>query len=200
MERATLNLAALRRLDGRFAALLEGLVSWDEFTLDAFRSALAHKLNGTIQLQPFHWEDASHFGITLGTIGADGRRHWLVLYELEADAEHQLAIILHELLHIALGHAKATARLRPEMVRLLLASSGLLPPDLDVITYTRACLPHEKHVLTASEAMEEQEAELGAMWVLAQVRRAGALPLSGQPFAAEHRALDTNLRGEEAPA
>jgi hypothetical protein len=189
----------LHHLNQRFAETLGGLVPWAEFTLEAFRAALAHKLNGVIQLQPFHWEETSHFGITMGTIGADGRRHWLVLYESEADAEHQLAIILHELVHIALGHAKATARLTPQMLRTLLAAAGLRPEDMAVVTYTRACLPRAEDLLTDREALEEREAELGAMWVLAQVRRAGALPPSGQPFAAEHHALDAHLRGEGAP-
>jgi hypothetical protein len=194
----TLNRETLNQLNRRFAAAVDDLVRWELFTLDGFRAALAHKLDGVIQLRPFHWADASLFGFTVGTVGADGRPHWLVLYEAEADAEHQLTIILHELMHIALGHVSATAQLTPEMFHTLLAAAGLVSDDAAVVTYTRACL-NVDGLLTEREASEEREAELGAMWVLAQVRRAGALPPSGHPFAAEHRALDAHLRGEEEP-
>src|SRR5437867_12270038 len=89
-----LTLQDLRRLNSRIARTLEGLVAWSSFTLEGFRTALQVRVQGCILLIPFHWENAALFGLTLGFAGPQGRR-WLVLYEREADAEHQLVIILH---------------------------------------------------------------------------------------------------------
>jgi len=194
--RAPLSLEALRRLNQRCDRLLGGLVAWHAFTADAFEDALAARLDGVIERRPFHWRGASLFGITLGTLDADGRRRWLILYESETEAEHQLAIILHEFMHIALGHAQATHCLRPEDLRELLRAAGIVSDERHTIAYTRLCWAADE-ALSSKDIVEEWEAELGAMWVLAQARRAGALAPTGQSFSAEHRALDASLRGEE---
>src|SRR2546428_3594758 len=121
-----LSLETLRRLEQEFADTFTGLVAWPAFTLDTFQAALAKRLSGVIERMPFHWEEAGCFGLTVGTLGPNGP-HWLVLYEAETDAEHQLAIILHEFIHILRGHARAQGRLTPAALRELLAARGLLP-------------------------------------------------------------------------
>ena len=193
-----LTLGDLRRLNSRIARKLEGLVTWSTFSLEGFRAALESRLQGRIILIPFHWENAAFFGFTLGCTGPNGRR-WLVLYECDAGSEHQLVIILHELMHIAFGHRNAdiSAALMREIVTFLKLLPEVEDVDLETaVAYTRLCAFDEGgNLLFVGREGEEQEAELGATWVVTQARRAGALPPSGTPFLAEHRTIDANLGG-----
>jgi len=139
-----LTLQDLRRLNNRIARALEGLVVWSTFTLEGFRAALEGRLHSRIIFIPFHWGNAALFGFTVGCAGPEGRQ-WLVLYEREADAEHQLVIILHELMHIALGHRSAD--IPADRLREILIAVGFLPElrDVDLATavaHTRLCVYH----------------------------------------------------------
>ncbi len=169
----------LRRLNSRIEQTLEGLMDWSTFSVEGFRAALAAKVEGPITLAPFHWQNAALSGLTLGCSGPTGRK-WLVFYESETDADHQLVIVLHELMHIAFGHCSAT--IPPEQLRDVLTAVGLYPQPRDVetvVVYTRLCLYGDKGIILVNREDTEREAELAAIWTVTRARRAGALPPLG---------------------
>lgn len=125
---------------------------------------------------------------------------YLVLYEERASGEHQLIIILHELVHILLGHCPIVPpyELRRKLVRLgLIANEG----DSESLIYQRpsgtALEDAVVHLDIGLNEAQELEAELGAtLWVM-RARAAGKLPPSGQAFTPSQIAITTFLRDLE---
>ena len=193
----TLTFQDLRQLDRRFGPVLNDLMEWSTFSLERFVHVVEEQRRGTIHLVPFHWSNAALTGLTIGW-STRGGPQWLVLYESETSDDHQLLIVLHELMHILFRHC--SAHLRPEQVGAELAAQGI---DLSVLLPGTSSPPliYERSALHPTDLAppslfftQEQEAELAATWVITHARRAGALPPSGLAFTNEHRLLDTLLR------
>jgi hypothetical protein len=189
---SVVNLATMRAIQRRTAAEFSDLVDWSAFSLDSVQQAVAARVQGEILLMPFKWEVPGVFGLAMGYQSAS-RRRWLILYEQDAVAEHQLMIVLHELLHIALGHCAAI--LTAEELRRELQRHGWMPPDGTVATYSRTCIRKTGHDTRGDSDYQELEAELGAAWIVARARAAGGLPPSGQTFSPEHFAISSVLGG-----
>jgi hypothetical protein len=187
-----ISVGTLRRLQRRFEVDLGDLITWQNFSIEDIRRAVAARVNGEIVLQPLHWEMHGYFGLTLGCLAPQGKQ-WLVLYEQDADAEHRLVIVLHELMHIALGHCSTT--LTPEELRSLLVALNLIPDPSQSIVYMRVCVPGAVPVGPNSDA-EEIEAELAATWLVTRAKRADILPPAGQTFSPELSTISMFLGAE----
>jgi hypothetical protein len=175
-----------RYLDTEFADLID----WQDFSLEAVRTAVAARMGGEITIAPFHWETRAYFGLTIGYRSQGGPR-WLIVYEQEAVAEHHLMIVLHELVHVALGHCGAG--LTSDELRTELTQLGLISRSDVAVTYARTCALSGNYERTPDDDRQEAEAELGAAWILTRARSVGRVPRSGQSFSAEHTALSRVL-------
>jgi len=182
---------ALRRVQRRLAVRLGALIDWDNFSLDLIVAAIAAKAHGKISLHATHWDKSAYTGLTVATIGPDGKR-FLLLYEEAASGEHQLLIILHELMHILLEHCPIVP---PHELRQKLIDLGLLPRDAQPLIYTRLSGADIERVLNyKADKDNELEAEAGATWAMTRARQAGALPpLLGRAFTPEDIAIETFL-------
>jgi hypothetical protein len=183
----------MRRMQHRLDTEFVDLLDWHAFSLEEVRAAVARRVGGTIEVVPSHWETRAFFGLTMGYTSPSGP-HWLIVYEQDAVAEHHLMIVLHELMHIVLGHRVATLtadELRQELLRLGLIS--LVGLSGEAITYARTCAPPGDRGEAVDSDREEAEAELGAAWIMSRARSAGRLPPSGQVFSPEHIALSRLL-------
>ena len=197
---AGVNMKSLRQVQRRLSVRLGNLIDWTDFSLDRIVAAVAARVGGEIRLRAFPWEKSGLTGLTIGTVGPRGTV-FLVLYEERASGEHQLIIILHELVHILMGHCPIVPphELRRKLVELgLIASdSGGQPliysrPSGAVLEYFTAHLAD-----VAPNEDQELEAELGATLWVTRARGAGGLPPAGQAFTPAQIAISTFLRDLE---
>lgn len=185
------SMRALRRLQRLLRARLTDLIDWDNFSLEAVVSAVAHRVGGEIHVHAFHWDRYAYSGLTLGWV-KDGQKQFLILFEEQASDEHRLIIILHELIHILLGHC--TAILAPRVLRQVLVEIGFLPADVQPVMHTRVLLPvATSEVLPVRSDDDELEAELGATMVVTRARQAGTLPPVGRLFTPEQTSISRLL-------
>ena len=183
-----ISMATLRRMRREFDATLGGLIDWESFSVDQVRVAVASRVGGEIIICACHWEERGYFGLTLGCTTQQGRR-WLVLYEQDADAEHQLVIVLHELMHVALGHCSAdqsSGEVRRELARI-----GMVPDPSARIVYARVCMPGAHR--EADPRGEERAAEFAATLIVTRAKRAGTLPPAGKTIGTEQLAISSFL-------
>ena len=186
-----ISMGALRRVQRRLAARMDAFIEWETFSLDRIVAAVAATVGGKISLHATHWDKSAYTGLTIATVGPDGKQ-FLLLYEEAASGEHQLLIILHELMHILLGHCPIVP---PQELRQQLIDLGLLPREARPLIYTRLSGTDLRRMREYKANKDnELEAEAGATWAMTRARQAGALPpLLGRAFTPEDVAIETFL-------